>query len=130
MTIVLPLHEHRLAPVLDTATRLLVVRWQRGREVARDQVALPVGAPTELADLLTGLRPDVLLCGVLSRELEQALAHGKWRIILHLCGDAEELLHAFLTGRLAAARFCLPGCRPADMLRRRSRPAQPAFSKP
>ncbi|MFO1500043.1 MAG: hypothetical protein U1G07_16905 [Verrucomicrobiota bacterium] len=110
MTIAIPFCQERVSPVLDTATRLLLVTRRRGREVTRKEVAL-TPLPTEaLAISLAELRADVLLCAALSESLWRALEQRGVRVRPHLCGEVEAILRAFDCGQLRRDEFRMPGC--------------------
>jgi hypothetical protein len=95
---------------LDTASRLLIVRRQGGREVERKDFLLGVLTTEALARSLVELRVDVLLCAALSRSLRLALERRGLRVEPHLCGEVEALLRAFCAGRCRRSEFRMPGC--------------------
>jgi predicted Fe-Mo cluster-binding NifX family protein len=107
----MPICQERISPVLDTATRLLLVTRQHGREIQRREIVLgPVPAET-WASSVAELRVNVLLCAALSETLERALTKHGIRVRPHLCGEVEAVLRAFCCRRLASEEFRMPGCR-------------------
>ena len=110
MTVAIPVWQDRVSPVFDAASRLLVVRQQRGREVDRKEIVLGALSSEGLARSVAELRVDVLLCAAISEPLRLALERGGVRVETHLCGEIEALLHAFRAGNCRRAEFRMPGC--------------------
>ena len=110
MTIAIPVSQERISPVLDTAARLLLVTRRRGKEVGRKEYVFCPLPPEALARAVAALRVDVLLCAAISETLLRALERRRVRVVRHLCGDAEAVLHAFCCRRLAREAFRMPGC--------------------
>lgn len=110
MTIAIPVLHGRISPVLDAATRLLVVNCRGGKEITRRQVVLDSQSPEELVRGVAELNADVLLCAAVSEPLRCALEQAGVRLHPHLCGDAEMILRAFHCGRLGRIEFRMPGC--------------------
>jgi predicted Fe-Mo cluster-binding NifX family protein len=121
MKIAIPHWQSRVSPVCDEARLFLVVQLIDGREVARSELALaPPG--NDLIGRVAQLRRwgvDVVICGAVSQELETVLQGAGIQVVARVCGDVEEVLQAYQTGRLDQQRFLLPGC-----VRRRCRRAQ------
>ena len=61
--------------------------------------------------LLQRLGAHVLICGAISRPMEFALTAAGIRVISDTCGAVEDVLNAFLGGRLSNKTFTLPGTR-------------------
>lgn len=110
VTIAVPIWQNRVSPVLDAATRMLLVTRHRGREVGRKEIVLSPMPAAELAGNLAGLRVDVLLCAGVSRLLLDALEARGIRVKCRVCGDVEEVLRAFCCRRLGRPEFRMPGC--------------------
>lgn len=110
MTVAIPSWQQRVSPVLDTATRLIVVTCRDGKEFSRREVLLGPLPPEEFARNVAELHVNVLLCGALSLELQHALEKNGVRVWPHLCGPINDILQAFGCGQLDRAEFYLPGC--------------------
>jgi predicted Fe-Mo cluster-binding NifX family protein len=110
MLVAIPKFEGRISPVLDVAARLLLIRVESGKEVAREQVAIAENRPNQLIRTCGELRVDVLICGAISQPLSCWLSGAGVRIIPHVCGDIENVLRAFLTGTIDRADLRMPGC--------------------
>lgn len=110
MTVAIPICQDRVSPLLDVATRLSVIDVVRGTEPQCREVVLLSGPIDQLARSVAELKVNVLICGALSRELEQTLARLGVRVIPRVCGSADEVVRAFLTGQLDKPSFRMPGC--------------------
>jgi predicted Fe-Mo cluster-binding NifX family protein len=110
VTVAFPIWQDRISPLLDAATRLLVVTLRRGTEVRRREVLLGLLGSDALARSVVELQVDVLLCAALSEPLLRDLRKRGVRVRAHLCGEVDTVLRAFCTHRLARAEFRMPGC--------------------
>ncbi|NLX60508.1 MAG: dinitrogenase iron-molybdenum cofactor biosynthesis protein [Phycisphaerae bacterium] len=111
MKIAIPHWQGRVSPVFDVAENLLVVELDDGgAERSRVQAGLRAESPHHRASQLAETGAEVLICGAISWPLEMALtAHGV-RVIGQTCGNIEEVLAAFVSGRLSDGAFAMPGC--------------------
>ncbi len=110
MTIAAPICQQRISPVLDSASRLLLVTRRRGKEIDRREYVLDVLQPEDLARNIAELSVDVLLCAAVSEPLLRELQRRRIRVRSHLCGEVEEILDAFCSRRLGKHDFRMPGC--------------------
>jgi len=110
VTIAIPVSQERISPVLDTAARLLLVTRRRGKEVARKEFVLAPSPTESVARSVAELHVDVLLCAALSESLLRELEKRGVRVRPHLCGQVEEVLHAFCCRQLRRDEFRMPGC--------------------
>jgi len=102
----------RVSPVFDVARNLLIVNIDAEQALQRGSVALASKDPLDLARWVSGLDIDVLICGTISRPVEMVLLGAGVDVVPCICGDVEEVLAAFLDGRLQEGdAFLLPGCR-------------------
>ncbi len=110
-TIALSRHGDRLSPVFDVAPDLLLVELDDGGARARRRPAtLSRAYPWARADELRALGVDVLLCGAVSRSCELALVARGVDVRGFLCGAVEDVLAAYVAGRLGEAGLEMPGC--------------------
>ena len=98
MKVAIPVWQGRVSPVFDTAGKLIVIDVEDGEERVRDEEILGQSGPLARAAEVAGLNVDVLLCGAISRPLENALAASGIQLISRICGEVEEVLTAFLDG--------------------------------
>ncbi|MFP3937193.1 MAG: NifB/NifX family molybdenum-iron cluster-binding protein [Phycisphaerae bacterium] len=108
----------RVSPVFDVARHLRVLDVDAGEAAAREDVALAEYHDLSRVARLEELGVDVLICGAISRPLELALSSAGVRVISRICGPVEEVVAAFLEGRLTSDAYLMPG---ATRRRRRAR---------
>ena len=110
MKLAIPVWQGRISPVFDVAGQLLLVELVDGREVARQERMVDETAADERSRKLAELGVETLICAGISQLLETGLADRGIRVIARVCGNVEEVLAAYLAGRLSQARFAMPGC--------------------
>ena len=110
MKIGIPQWQSRVSPVLDSAANLLIVEVADGGETGRRNLPLVSVGPIDRAHEIKREGTDVLICGALSWPLEAALSSAGIRVVLHICGDVDAVLAAFLDGSLGRGAFVMPGC--------------------
>ena len=104
MRIALSIWNDRISPVFDNSSRLLLIDLENGREIGRTMIP-------DRAVRLKELGINVLLCGAISRPLAYLLVASGVSIIPFLTGEIEEVLDAYLKGKLTGPHFLMPGCR-------------------
>lgn len=110
MNIAIPVLNDRVSPLLDTASRLLLVTCRQGKESARREIALGMLGPKPMARALAELQVSDLLCAALSAALLRALQDAGIRVHSHLCGPVDAIIEAFARGQLDRDAFRMPGC--------------------
>lgn len=111
MKIAIPIWEDKLSPVLDTASRLLIVDEEDGRETSRCEIFLNDANLSRRCLQMKGLGVDLLICGAVSRACSSMLASEGITVIQEIAGRTEEVLGAYLKGELLHSNFFMPGCR-------------------
>lgn len=101
--------QDRVSPVFDVSDRLLLIDIENGRVSKRKKTALNCSDPLHRAREVFRLGVHVLICGAVSRPLETALESTGIRVVGFICGGLEEVLRAYLKGRLGDKRFQMPG---------------------
>ncbi|SHF17716.1 Predicted Fe-Mo cluster-binding protein, NifX family [Desulfofundulus australicus DSM 11792] len=109
MIIALTRWGNRISPLFDVAQEALVVEIDRGRPVTWRRVKLDSAWPSRLEQLVRqGV--EVLICGGISNFLYYQLVSRGIRVIPWVTGEVEEVLWAFLQGRLDQENYSMPGC--------------------
>jgi predicted Fe-Mo cluster-binding NifX family protein len=106
MRLAVPIWEGRISPLLDVATRLM------GVDVIGGEAAFTEIHPLARADracAVTELGVNVLICGAITRDLEQRLVASGVEVIAEIRGDAREVVRAAIEGKLLQPCFLLPG---------------------
>jgi predicted Fe-Mo cluster-binding NifX family protein len=110
MRVLIPIWRDRVSPLLDVARRFLLVNLQGNSEMERREVKIDETGLALRCKRMVQLDVQVLICGAISRPLEEALASEAVRIIPNTCGPVEQVLEAFRLGKLTDKAFLMPGC--------------------
>jgi len=106
----MPTWNGRISPVFDVARDAVVVDIDDGIVVGRDKVAIGGSDVAVKARILLELDINVLICGAISLALEEMLTASEITVISQTRGSTENVLEAYLSGRLTAESFLMPGC--------------------
>jgi predicted Fe-Mo cluster-binding NifX family protein len=109
MRLALSIWKHRLSPVLDVASRLLVVSLKEGREQYRFEADIVDLSISRICRLLKDLQVDALICGAISQDYLVALRDSGIDVTPEMAGEVDAILNAFLNGALMQPKFFLPG---------------------
>jgi predicted Fe-Mo cluster-binding NifX family protein len=118
MRLGIPTWAAHVSPVLDVAKHLLMVDAEDGAEVGRREADIEETNLAARARRISELGVELLICGAVSRPLEEALVSMGVRVFPQVCGPVENVLRAFLSGRLEGEAFRMPGCRGRRLRRR------------
>lgn len=116
MRFAVPTWRERVSPVFDVATQLLVVDVIAGEAAFTEQHRIS-GADRARAVAEFGV--DVLICGAISRQLEDLLLASGVDVIAEVRGPVTDVVRACLAGGIVQPSFLMPGC---HSRRRRGRP--------
>jgi predicted Fe-Mo cluster-binding NifX family protein len=109
MRTAIPIFNDRISPVFDSASRLVLVDIEDGREIHRTERALEEDELGCRARRVAELGVDLLICGAISRPLEAMLLSAGVEVIPQICGPVEEVLTAFRMGKLSEETYVMPG---------------------
>ncbi len=130
MRIVVPIWNDKVSPVLDTASRLLILDTDLDNRVLRSEAYLDEQDISRRCFRIRKLGVDVLICGAVSRSFSDLLAANGVRVIPGIAGSIEEILEAYFNGTLDQSKFLMPGCSPKTVARRdHKRPGTPPAPK-
>ena len=110
MRVAIPVFDGRISPVFDAARRLLLVDIENGREVWRTEQVVEEPELGPRARRVAEFGADMLICGAISRPLEAMLLSAGVEVVPQTCGQAEDVLRAFMSGQLTEQAFLMPGC--------------------
>jgi predicted Fe-Mo cluster-binding NifX family protein len=102
--------DNRIAPVFDVARQILLVETKSGCIVSEKQETLAETTPVRKVADLAELGVDILVCGAVSRPLQEMIAAHNIRIIPFVAGDLREVVNAWLAGKRQLDLFAMPGC--------------------
>jgi predicted Fe-Mo cluster-binding NifX family protein len=111
MKLAVPYWEGKVSPVLDTSTRLLVLDFEREKEVSRNELLLSESDLGRRCSRITQSGVEILICGAISRPLYRMLEAAHVDVIPWISGQVEEVVSAYLDRTLNRKRFLMPGCR-------------------
>ena len=111
MRIAVPIWEDKVSPVLDTASRLLILETLENGKVSRVEADLSERNISRRCYRIRMLEVDVLICGAISRPFADLLEASGIEIIPGISGDIEDILTAYFEGTLNQSKFLMPGCK-------------------
>jgi predicted Fe-Mo cluster-binding NifX family protein len=110
-TLLLTTWNGRISPVLDVARQAELVTADAEGIASRTTVKLPGKDPEGQAEALRALKPQVLVCGAVSRPLASLLMADEIQLVPFRTGAVDEIIEAWLQGHLDEAAILMPGCR-------------------
>jgi wyosine [tRNA(Phe)-imidazoG37] synthetase (radical SAM superfamily)/predicted Fe-Mo cluster-binding NifX family protein len=105
MRVAVPICRGRVSPVLDVAQRLRIIEVRSGK-IADSTEYVMCGDPSRE---LSTLAVDVVICAGVSRELQLRLGGRGVGVLAGFCGSVNEVITAYLAGRLRSGEFTMPG---------------------
>lgn len=110
MKIAVSYWQDRISPVFDVSEKLFLIDLVDGLEKGRDSVELFSKAPFERGGELSRRGVEVLICGAISASMETAVKNAGIKVLGFVCGKLDEVLPAFIQGKLSDGHFAMPGC--------------------
>jgi predicted Fe-Mo cluster-binding NifX family protein len=111
MRIAIPIWDDKVSPVLDTASRLLIVEIEDRNEASRFEIYLDEQDLSRRCLRIRGMEVDILICGAISRHFARMLMASGVSVIHDISGHPEDVLKAYLRGNLLHSEFLMPGCK-------------------
>lgn len=112
MKLAIPIWNDRVSNAFDFAHRLLLVDIEHGRETGHSEVPFPSKSDPEKVNGLKLLGVEVLICGAISRSLASQVWASGIKVLPYVVGQVDEVLKAYLAGRLIHPKYVLPGSWP------------------
>jgi len=112
--IAIPIFHHRVSPVLDTCTRLLIIDFEGQSEVDRREVVFDMYSTSERFEIVKKLNPDAVICCGVSDVFDRMFQAAGIRLICGIAGNVQQVAEAFLYDRLNAPCFRMPGFKPEN----------------
>jgi predicted Fe-Mo cluster-binding NifX family protein len=103
-------HVGRVSPVFDVASNLQIYEVENGWVREREDELLAGRDPYTRAREVSLYGVRTIICGAVSRPLQQALHALGVNVVGFVCGPIDEVIRAFVGGRLEDERFLMPGC--------------------
>jgi len=111
--------EHRIAPVFDTARQIHLVESDGAQISAENTHPVSRNDFEQKIVWLTEHGVQTLVCGAVSRPLQELLASAGIKVIPFVAGDLRQVIQASFDGSLNSAEFKMPGCCGGRSMRRR-----------
>jgi predicted Fe-Mo cluster-binding NifX family protein len=108
MKIAIPVWNDCVSSAFDFAHRLLLVDIQNGSETNRTEISLNTESIPQKAGRLKSLGVEVLICGAISRSLASLVVASGIELLPYVLGPVDEILKAYMTGRLGQPKFAMP----------------------
>ncbi len=103
--------DNRIAPVFDTARQIVLVEAVSRRIVRESQEIFADDLPVQKAIQLAEFSVNALVCGAISKHLQEMIAAYGTQVVPFVTGDLTEVIYAWANNRLHDRRFAMPGCR-------------------
>ena len=107
--IAIPIFKSRVSPVLDSCTRILIVDIEQNRETERSELYMDEFSLSERVNILQKTHVTTIICGGISDVLHNMLKNLPISVIIGIAGEVEEVVSAYVAGRLNERRFYMPG---------------------
>jgi predicted Fe-Mo cluster-binding NifX family protein len=109
MKIAIPVWENKVSPVLDTASRLMVVDLKEKEPMSRFEIYLDERDLHRRCLRIRDLCVDTLICGAVTRHFSEMLKASGIKLIQGISGQPEAVLNAYMDGTLAHSKYLMPG---------------------
>ena len=109
LRMVIPIFRSRVSPVFDSCVRAWLLDIDQHRVVAKKELYLNKLTLSERFKLLRQAGATVIVCGHISDLFYDMLSKGNIKIINGIAGAADEVVDAFISGRLYHQAFHMPG---------------------
>jgi predicted Fe-Mo cluster-binding NifX family protein len=100
----------RVSPVFDVSRDILVLDIENGSVTHRCLEKFTYNNPEHMLLRLMELKVKHLICGAISRTLAELLSGYGIKMISFTSGKIEEIIDAYLAGRLPNPVLAMPGC--------------------
>lgn len=112
--IAIPEWQGQVSTVFDFAGKLLLIEIDGQKETSRTENLLPDEPMPQRVARLKNFSVDVLICGAISRPMAFMIFGSGIEVLPDISGRIDEVLNAYLAGRLTEQRFSMPGCKSRD----------------
>ena len=110
MKVVLTVWENRISPVADSARHLLIVDIENRTIRSKSNEHLDTESVFNYARRLVDLDVEIFICGAISNFFAGLVEGYGIRLIPFVCGEASEVLDAYLEDSLRSPKFIMAGC--------------------
>ena len=111
--VAIPVFESRVSPVLDSCKRIVVVDFEGGCEIRRQEIPLEKMSIHERLEVITRRGIRKIICAGVSDVMCKFLAGKNISLISGIAGELEKIIDAYICNCLDDPRFLMPGKRRA-----------------
>lgn len=111
MKIAIPLFEARVSPRFEYAPETLIVTVEENRGQGKTETYVLNADPFEKVKFFKAAEVSVVICGGISKGVENYLLKNAIQVIAWVTGEAQVALDLFLKGRLEYGAMLCPGRR-------------------
>ena len=116
--VLIPIWQDRISPVFDVANEGILFHITTNG-VSEERIELPGDRGWRAHTIkLKELNVDLLICGAISRMLEESLIESGINIYPWVCGDVKTIFYAWQNNELANIKYMMPGCQRRGRKRR------------
>jgi len=112
MNIAMPVKEDRLSVVTDNNNLLTVFSIENNQEKSRYIVNFSGNNLYKKIEILLVNKIELMICGAVSNEFLRMIESNNIMVMPWICGRIDEVLYAYLNGKIYLKKYLLPGvCR-------------------
>lgn len=101
---------HRIAPVFDTTRQLTILTIESDKAVQESEITFPQGSQTQKALQLSESGVDALVCGAISKQLQELVEGYGIKVTAFIAGNRDEIIQAWMENKLSSSHYKMPGC--------------------
>lgn len=121
MKVALTVWDGWISPVFDVCQEARVLTIDRRVVISTTKVNLGNMQPLQKIELLVGMGVETLVCGAISETAHALTSPKGLKVIGFVAGEFEEVVKAFLSGKLPSRALSMPGCCRRQQRQRRGR---------
>lgn len=121
MKVALSVFKDSISTVFDVAQQILLLEIDGANRPKRTALKIEATDPAQRVAQLSEEGIEILICGAISRPLQEAIMARGITVYPFVRGKTEDVIAAYQSGRLGNASYALPGCRGRGQGRVRSR---------
>ena len=110
MILAVPVHQNRLSPLFDVASRIRIVELGDSERADRGSLLLEGMNEVQRVTLLKRVGVQCLLCAGISGSCSSLLRSAGIQVVDGVVGDVEDVMDAHQGGRIMEERYRMPGC--------------------
>lgn len=102
--------EDRIAPVFDTSQFIQIVEVEKNCVLDKKNESLNEEVALQKLMRLANLQINTLICGAIARQTYLTASMHGISVIPFIAGGVDEVITAWLNGKLSVKNFAMPGC--------------------